>query len=271
MTEALQQVRRFRGVGQIFVFNWHFYAVTFVVDCAAMFLTRSPMQSGLRFALCLIAVAATFWALASLLVSHYIYDRSPLYKWDWLAAVLKKAPENWVNIHAGLDETSASLIRLFPNARRRILDIFLASEMSEPSIERARRLAQNPIAPERASPFDLPLEDDESDAFFLILAAHELRDHASRVRLFGEIRRALRQGGCIVLVEHLRDWRNFLAFGPGFLHFFSRREWLSVAEQAGLRITTESNVTPFIGCFVFKKLAPAGQHNGFERKALHDS
>jgi hypothetical protein len=63
----------------------------------------------------------------------------------------------------------------------------------------------------------------------------------------------LRKDGCIVLVEHLRDWKNFLAFGPGFFHFHSRRDWLRTIRDAGLVVEQESPVTPFVECFVLRR------------------
>jgi hypothetical protein len=57
------------------------------------------------------------------------------------------------------------------------------------------------------------------DTVFVLFAAHEIRDRVRRVTFFRELARVLSPNGQILVAEHLRDWRNFLAFGPGFLHF----------------------------------------------------
>ncbi len=257
MPPANDQPGGFSGVWQIFLYNWHFYAAAFVLDLfAALLWMRFSSHSGIRLAICLAAAVPTFWAFSSLLVSHYVYDRSQLYQWNWLTAVLQRNPDHWVNIHAGLDQTSDSLRRLFPDARHRILDIYVRSEMSEPSIERARRRAQPPVASEKANPASLPLEDSACDTIFLIFVAHELRRREARQQFFREVSRALKPGGCVVLIEHLRDWKNFVAYGPGALHFFSRRQWLAACSQPGLKLTRELGITPFVRCFVVTKHIP---------------
>jgi len=75
------------------------------------------------------------------------------------------------------------------------------------------------------------------------------------VQLFREVVRALRIGGELVLVEHSRDWANFLAFGPGFLHFFSQRTWRDAAKAAGISVRMHRTVTPFVHVFVFGRQA----------------
>jgi SAM-dependent methyltransferase len=240
-------------MAQIVVYNWHFYAAALLFDSLAVILmVRLHLPVATRLLICLIAALATFWALSSLLVSHYVYDRSRLYRWDWLTHVLP-SPGVWANIHAGLDQTSAPLTQLFPTPRRRILDIYIPSEMSEPSIRRARHQARPAQAAEKANPAALPLVDCECDTIFLIFAAHELRRREARLRFFREMNRALQPGGRVVLVEHLRNWNNFLAYGPGALHFFSRREWLTVSNLADLQVINECGITPFVRCFVLAK------------------
>jgi len=254
MPAANNQPGSFSGVWQIFLYNWHFYAAALVLDLvAAVFLVRFSPPAAVRLVVTLGSAIASFWAVSSLLVSYYIYDRSRLYQWNWLATVVKGKPVSWANIHAGLDQTSEALIRLFPAERRRILDIYVPSEMSEPSIERARHQGKTAAASEKADPQALPLKDCECDIIFLIFVAHELRRQEARLQFFREVGRALKPGGCVVLVEHLRDWKNFLVYGPGALHFFSRREWLTVGSHSGFKVVDELRVTPFVGCFVLAK------------------
>lgn len=98
----------------------------------------------------------------------------------------------------------------------------------------------------------LPVSDHDQDAVFLLFAAHEVRDAEHRTQLLREAARVLRKRGYVVIVEHLRDWKNFMAFGPGFLHFHSKRNWLRSIRAAGLFVEKETQVTPFVRCFLLR-------------------
>jgi SAM-dependent methyltransferase len=91
--------------------------------------------------------------------------------------------------------------------------------------------------------------DEVFDTIFLLFMAHEFRHAEARLLFFREIARVLAPYGRVVIVEHLRDLANFLAFGPGFFHFQSRQTWLSTLHAAGLKIVCESKITPFIRVF----------------------
>jgi SAM-dependent methyltransferase len=250
-----EHLSRYRGVRQILIYNWPFYVAASLIDILAIIvISQFVLPVLVVISVFVVTVLVTFWGLSSLLVSYYVYDRSPLCKWGWLPALLNRPPRSWVNIHAGLDQTSDTLLQMFPGTERRVLDIYTPSEMSEPAIERARRSAAIPSI-ELANPFALPIEDRRCDTIFVIFAAHELRHREARVRFFCELRRVLERGGSILLVEHLRDWKNFLAYGPGVLHFFSRREWITVGSYSGLHVAREESVTPFVRCFVFTESA----------------
>jgi SAM-dependent methyltransferase len=283
----------YQGVLQILRFNRRFYAGTLAAVTAAFLIAAllpAPWHTFLRIA----ALPALFWMSSSLLVSHYIYDRSPLYDLTWLAKRLAQPPQRWVNIHAGLDETSHLITALFPQSQGCVLDIYDPTEMPERSIAEARRgtccqapcvslgllsakeepcsarlgfsegdgAVCSPAKAEttlgfaglaaRATWSTLPLPSRTLDTVFLIFTAHELRRPAARVQFFRELARVLRPDGEVALIEHARDWRNFLAFGPGFLHFFSPRSWRQTARAAGFVVRTEFRFTPFVEVLILR-------------------
>ena len=197
------------------------------------------------------AAPTLFWLCSSLLVSHYIYDRFPLYDMSWLAGTLSQPPRRWVNIHAGLDETSLALQEMYPAAEVTILDIYDAAEMPEPSIARARREVGSTLASVNADFRKLPLATASADLVTVIFVAHELRRPASKEAFFRELRRVIKPAGRVLLVEHLRDAWNLLAFGPGAFHFFPRSEWLRVTDATGFQLSEEISRTVFVRAFVF--------------------
>jgi SAM-dependent methyltransferase len=250
MTSDVPVRTPYQGLLQIFKYNRPFYIRTFS-GAIAMIMVSVWLPHTLRALLLLATGAAVFWICSSLLISHYVYDRSGFYSLRWLRGCLSRPPARWINLHSGIDETSLVIASLFPGSEGQITDIYDPREMTEPSIARARRLAAAPlgVTDSRA----LPAADQQFDAAFLIFAAHELRHHEARVRLFREIARVLRTGGELILVEHSRDWANFLAFGPGFLHFFPERTWQRVANAAGLPIRLHRTLTPFVHVFVLQR------------------
>ncbi len=243
-----------RGVIQIVRFNWPFYAMSIAaLACAIVIVPRIPIAA-LRLPMAVAAGCAAFWTVGSLLVSFVVYDRSGLTSWNWITRVLPAHRSTWINIHAGLDESTPALTAMLGSGGR-VFDIFDAVEMTEPSIARARRLARNVVAAEPIDYHHLPLPPASVDSAFLFLAAHELRSDRSRTALFEELRRVLAQQGRIIVAEHLRDWANFLAFGPGFLHFHARRTWLRSFRHARLAVDAEFSITPFVRVFVLRRAA----------------
>ena len=245
---------RFQGVRQSLIFHWKMYLAAALG--AAMLVSLAPRLSWA-------AAPALLWIVVSIAVSHYVYDRSPLYAMDWLRDCLPQNPRAWVLLHAGLDETSGAIKAMFPGSRGKVLDIFDPAEMTEPSIARARASSRTwPRASaglhdaepsEPADYRDLPVPTGTVDAALLLLSAHELRTDQARGALFDELRRVLAPAGRVVVAEHLRDWANFAAFGPGFLHFHSRDAWLRAFARARLAIQSEFAITPFVRVFVLRR------------------
>jgi hypothetical protein len=244
---------RFQGVTQIVRFNWPFYAIaTILVIATAVIATQ--VTGAARVVIVIAAAIAAYWMIASLVASYWIYDLSPLRDWKWIReALTAPRPATWLNLHAGIDESTPDVRALFPDSSGRSLDFFDVEVMTEPSIRRARRLAHN-MEPSEAVDFRrLPAGDASQEAAFLLLSAHELRRHDDRVALLREVHRVIAPGGRAIVAEHLRDPANFLAFGPGFLHFHSRRTWLRAFADAGVVVESSFRITPFIAVFVLRR------------------
>jgi SAM-dependent methyltransferase len=192
--------------------------------------------------------------VTALAVSHFVYDRSRLMRWEWLSSRLIP-PRCWGVIHAGLDDATPALRRLFPAAQGGTLDIFDAREMTERSIAVARRTERPFERRSRATSSALPFPEGRLDLVMLFFVAHELRRRSSRDALFAELRRIVAPEGRVVLVEHLRDIPNLLAFGAGALHFLPRREWLRLCAASGLLVREETRLTPFVRAYFLARTA----------------
>jgi SAM-dependent methyltransferase len=180
---------------------------------------------------------------------------SPLTQWNWLVQFVppEPAPACVLNIHSGFDDTTVRLGELLPQATVVAVDLYDPRRMTEPSIHRARRAMLPQTGTLAGAPDALPVDDGTAESAMLLLAAHELREPAEREALFAELRRVLRPGGRVILAEHARDAWNFLAFGPGFMHFLLYAEWLRLGRGADLRLVGEGRVTPFVRFLVFEK------------------
>jgi hypothetical protein len=230
----------FEGLTNVVRFNWPMYVSSLSLAATSLVAARlapHPVALALEAG----AVLALYLTFASLLASFWIYDASGLYGWEWLPDI---SPRKVANIHSGFDESSLGLAHHYPDAELTILDFYDPAIHTEPSIARARHHAPPVVGTRSCSSRELPLQPNSQDATFLIFAAHEIRDHAERVAFFREVSRATR--GPITVVEHVRDLANFLAFGPGFMHFHSVAEWRSTFADAGLRVTSVRRFTPCV-------------------------
>jgi drug/metabolite transporter superfamily protein YnfA len=245
---------KWQGMLAIVRFNWPFYgvaALVFLGAVAGIFLTRDPWLQALGAA---IAAGSGYFVFVSLGVSHLVYDRSDLYRWNWLGRALNGGKrERIVFCHAGFDEASDALRERLADAEWRILDHHDPATMTETSIRRARKLYPPTHGTEASLFGQWSLGDGWADVVFGILAIHELRSVGERAKWFAEAKRCLADGGRIVVVEHVRDAANFLAFGPGFLHFHSVKNWERSWKSEGLRLIDGFRITPFVQVFVVGK------------------
>ena len=245
---------RFHGTMQIVRFNWDFYLAGLVamVACSLILVFGRlwlPFEVGLAISL----GVSLWWWLGSLVASYWAYDASNLMDWRWLNELATAPPKNWINLHAGLDESTPQLSAMW-GAPSGVYDFYDAFGMTEPSIRRARRLARNAVQAEPVSYENLPAADGSVSIATVCFAAHELRAEAAREAFFRALFRALAPGGRLIIVEHLRDGANFIAFGPGFKHFMPRSEWFRLAAAAGFKVVCEVRNTPFVVALVLEKV-----------------
>jgi hypothetical protein len=239
-------------------YNWPLYVFATLVAIVGIALCLAATSTTIRLLGGVAALVAVWFATASFLAFHAMFDRSSLLRGTWLPELLEKAPEKWVQISVCLEETTLPMNQLFPAAEGVLLDIFSPSVMTEPAVTRARARSQNDHAV-AVTPASLGVADEWADATVIMLAAHEVRNAAMRESLFRELSRITAAGGRIVVVEHLRNFAAFLAFGPGFFHFLPRSEWIRLSTQSGMRLISESSITPFVHVFVFKPHTAARQ------------
>jgi SAM-dependent methyltransferase len=249
----MENIRKpFQGVWNIIRFNWHYFvaSIGFVLVLLLLNIFLHQSYHIYSYIFCLGIIATT---LISLMVSFYVYDLSGLYRLEWLNHTLTGRPSTIVNIHAGFDEISSLLQIKFPDSRLWVFDFYDPSKHTEVSIKRARKAYPTFPTTQQVSTSRIPLEDDSTDNIFVMLSAHEIRNDEERKFFFMELKRILRQDGQIIVTEHLRDVRNFLAYNIGFLHFLAKYTWHKTFQDAKLKISQEIKITPFITTFFLEK------------------
>jgi ubiquinone/menaquinone biosynthesis C-methylase UbiE len=248
----MEKLRKpFQGITNIVRFNWHFYAAALVALIVGFILIRySNMPEVSRLLMAIVLSTMVLMISISLIVSSYIYDFSNLYKFSWLDNVQINRPQKIMNIHAGFDETSYLLKKKFPQAQLCVFDFYDPSKHTELSIHRARRAYPPFPDTEKMITGSINRKNHSIDLIFLILSAHEIRNTQERALFFKDLQRILHPNGKIIVVEHLRDLSNFLAYTVGFLHFFSEKSWRDIFQYAQLRVVQKFKITPFIHTFI---------------------
>jgi SAM-dependent methyltransferase len=244
--------KRFQGVLNILSFNRHFYIlglVALALLIAGYFLYTWPASlfwpTSLLFSYALIM---------PLIVSAYVYDLSGYYELEWLKNLnLPDAEDRQnININAGFDETSFIIKHLLPKSSLKVFDFYNPSQHTEPAIIRARKVSLVYPNTQQINSNHLPLNDNSVDAIFLLSAAHEIRSHNERIQFLKECHRVCKPNANLILVEHLRDFPNFIAFSIGFTHFFSKKDWQQSFEEAGFSRISETKFTPFMSIFNYR-------------------
>jgi len=241
--------KKFQGALNILSFNRHFYVIG-LGALAALFATRWLVEWP----------HLLFWGIVSaflygltmpLMVSAYVYDFSGYYQFSWLNTLVRDQHpiKLVVNINAGFDETSFIIKNKFPDSDLKVFDFYNAERHTEPAIKRARKVSLTYPNTRQIASNSIPLKNSTADIVFLLSAVHEIRSQAEKVLFLKECRRLCKHDGKVIMVEHLRDFPNFLAFSVGFTHFFSRSAWRRAFQDAGFSTFRETKFTPFMSVF----------------------
>ena len=241
--------RSFQGVLNILSFNRHFYVIGLIVLAliiGSKFIIKWPDSL-----LWLIILAFLYGLLMPLFVYAYVFDFSGFYNFDWLKKMnIEDTKDKFnLNINAGFDETSYIIESILPQSTLQVYDFYNARQHTEPAIVRARKVSLVYPNTEQINSNSIPLADNSVDNIFLLSAIHEIREHDEKVQFLKECRRVCKPTGKVIVVEHLRDFPNFLAFTIGFTHFFSKATWKMAFEKAGFTVFKETKFTPFMSIF----------------------
>ena len=241
--------RKFQGVLNILSFNRHFYVLG--LGSLALLIAAHLLFSWSGGLFWIILAAFLYGLIMPLIVSAYVYDFSGFYALPWLKGLIKNNAgiKQIVNINAGFDETSFIIERQFPGAEISVFDFYNARQHSEPAIKRARKVSLTYPDTQQIASNAIPVKNGSADIVFLLSAVHEIRSHDEKIGFLRECHRVCKPGGKVIMIEHLRDFPNFLAFSVGFTHFFSRRTWKNAFESAGFSSFRENKFTPFMSVF----------------------
>lgn len=241
--------RKFQGVLNILSFNRHFYL--FGLLALALIIVSHLIFSWPAILYWIVVLAFLYGLIMPLIVSAYVYDFSGYYNFNWIKSlnIAESDAKQILNINAGFDETSFIIKNLFPKSDLKVFDFYNAEQHTEPAIVRARKVSLVYPNTQQIVSNSIPLKDSSVDLIFLLSAVHEIRSQEEKIQFLKECHRLCKPNGKVIMVEHLRDFPNFIAFSVGFTHFFSKKIWKSAFERAGFSSFTETKFTPFMSIF----------------------
>ncbi len=241
--------KKFQGVLNILSFNRHFYV--FGICFILIIIVSHIVLEWSNILYWLIIIAFLYGLIMPLIVSAYIYDFSGYYNFHWLkhCKTNNLNTKKIININAGFDETSFIIKNKFPKSELKVFDFYNAKKHTEQAIIRARKVSLVYPNTKQIKSNLIPLKDKSIDIIFLLSAVHEIRLHEEKVLFLKECLRICKPDGKLIMVEHLRDFPNFLAFSVGFTHFFSKKVWKKAFKSAGFSSFSETKFTPFMSIF----------------------
>ncbi|TDL99869.1 MAG: methyltransferase type 11 [Flavobacteriaceae bacterium] len=241
--------RNFQGALNILSFNRHFYV--FGLIALSLIILSFLIFNWSTLFLWITILSFLYGLIMPLIVSAYVYDFSGYYNFDWLKNYNFKdaVGKQILNINAGFDETSFIIKNNFPKSELHVFDFYNAKQHTEPAIIRARKVSMVYPNTQQINSNSIPLKDNSVDLIFLLSAAHEIRSQEEKIQFLKECNRVCKPDANVIMIEHLRDFPNFVAFTIGFTHFFSKSTWKKAFQAAGFSTFTEQKFTPFMSIF----------------------
>lgn len=201
-----------------------------------------------RIALGIAGLGALVLTSGAVVATWRVFGPDASRRWDWIQSTASDS-RRWLNLTTGFDDSTGRLRTTTPGAGTAI-DVFDATRSSAAALRRARA-SFPPSGPSvQIADLAITIEPASVDIVFLLMSAHETHGH-DRTALFAAAHHGLVAGGRVVVVEHLRDLANILAFGPGAWHFSRRGDWIETAAGAGLELLDERRLDPWVTGFVF--------------------
>lgn len=241
--------RKFQGVLNILSFNRHFYVFGLVAFGIIVLSHLLFHWSGILY--WSIVLTFIYGLIIPLVVSAYVYDFSGYYNFAWLKRlnIADTECKQILNINAGFDETSFIIKELFSQSELQVFDFYDPKQHTEPAITRARKVSLVYPNTQQIISNIIPLKDNTIDMIFLLSAVHEIRSQDEKIQFLKECHRVCKANANVIMVEHLRDFPNFMAFSIGFTHFFSKKTWKKAFEEAGFSSCNETKFTQFMSVF----------------------
>jgi ubiquinone/menaquinone biosynthesis C-methylase UbiE len=233
--------RHYSGTISTLLYNWPIFAGALFFGLVA--LTVSMMLSAPWNWLFLVSGIGVLGLVVSILITtFFVYDWGHQHEYDRLAELGNVAAANVViDITCGKLRGSRGLLPHHEQGHYFVIDIYDPAKMTDPALRRAREMEPPLLSSRRIYRRDgqatgLPLPHQWADVIFCDFSLHEVEDETEREALFAEFARVLKPNGALLIAEHGRDWRNFLAFGPGAVSFLPAHTWVDHIAQAGLTI-----------------------------------
>lgn len=188
---------------------------------------------------CFIIVGFDFYMISAYLISLMMtnpHSSTPLPE-----ILILKGDENVLDVGCGLGKMTIGVAKHLTTGTVVGVDIWDKMEIRGNSPNRALENAKiegvaNRVRFERGNVLELKFSDDSFDFVTCASVLNNLEDKDLKTKALKEIKRVLRPGGSLLLLEPLRNLQNFFLFTPfGFPSLWNKEKWLTILKETEFR------------------------------------